>query len=201
MKRTIIYVFGPKRLSAKYYENKEIRREEGGWLKIGQTSEENDAVDKKESAMRRIKTEVRTGIPEVSQLFDVFEYPYREGNNDDVIRTLLAEDIYTLENSKSNNRELGLDKYDIKAGREFVYGATRSQVKNALAKYQVSDKWDATIISQWLENKLKSLRPWLQWKPSDEEMEALDRAQAELCSTEYNKPICDLIDALNKLKE
>lgn len=38
MKRTIIYVFGPKRLSAKYYENKEIRQEEGGWLKIGQTS-------------------------------------------------------------------------------------------------------------------------------------------------------------------
>ena len=136
MKRTIIYVFGPKRLSAKYYENKEIRREEGGWLKIGQTSEENDAVDKRESAMRRIKVEVRTGIPEVSQLFDVFEYPYREGNNDDVIRTLLAEDIYTLENSKSNNRELGLDKYDIKAGREFVYGATRCQVKNAFAKYE-----------------------------------------------------------------
>ena len=64
MKRTIIYIFGPKRLSAKYYENKEIRREEGGWLKIGQTSEENDAVDKRESALRRIKTEVRTGIPE-----------------------------------------------------------------------------------------------------------------------------------------
>jgi hypothetical protein len=136
MKRTIIYIFGPKRLSAKYYENKEIRREEGGWLKIGQTSEDNDAVDKGESAMRRIKTEVRTGIPEVCQLFDVFEFPYREGNNDDVIRTLLAEDIYTLESSKSNNREAGLDKYDIKAGREFIYGATRSQVRNALAKYE-----------------------------------------------------------------
>jgi hypothetical protein len=30
--------------------------------------------------------------------------------------------------------------------------------KNALAKYQVSDKWDASIISQWLENRLKPLR-------------------------------------------
>ena len=39
-----------------------------------------------------------------------------------------------------------------------------------------------------------------QWKPSDEQMKVLDRAQAELCSTEYNKPICDLIDILNKLR-
>ena len=31
--------------------------------------------------------------------------------------------------------------------------------KNALSKYQVSDKWDAGIISRWLENKLKPLRP------------------------------------------
>ena len=46
--------------------------------------------------------------------------------------------------------------------------------KNALAKYQVSDKWDATIISQWLENKLKSLRPQSQWKPSDEQMKILN---------------------------
>lgn len=27
--------------------------------------------------------------------------------------------------------------------------------KNALAKYQTTDKWDASIISQWLENRLK----------------------------------------------
>lgn len=46
----------------------------------------------------------------------------------------------------------------------------------------------------------KSLKERCTWKPSDEQMEALDRAQAELCSTEYNKPICDLIDALKKLK-
>ena len=30
--------------------------------------------------------------------------------------------------------------------------------KNALSKYQVSDKWDAGIISRWLENKLKSTK-------------------------------------------
>ena len=30
--------------------------------------------------------------------------------------------------------------------------------KNALAKYQTTNKWDASIISSWLEDKLKSLR-------------------------------------------
>lgn len=30
--------------------------------------------------------------------------------------------------------------------------------KNALSKYQVTEKWDAGIISRWLETKLKSLR-------------------------------------------
>jgi len=36
--------------------------------------------------------------------------------------------------------------------------------KNALRKYQVTDKWDSNIISQWLDNKIKSLRPQKQWK-------------------------------------
>ena len=44
--------------------------------------------------------------------------------------------------------------------------------KNALAKYQVSDKWDATIISRWLENKLKASQN--RWKPSDEQVKALE---------------------------
>lgn len=46
MKRTIIYVFGPKRLSPLYFSNTELSQQEGGWLKIGQTSEENDNIDK-----------------------------------------------------------------------------------------------------------------------------------------------------------
>ena len=45
--------------------------------------------------------------------------------------------------------------------------------KNALAKYQVSDKWDANIIFHWLENKLKFLRPQTTWKPSEEQMNTL----------------------------
>lgn len=45
MKRTIIYVFGPKRLTPQYSSNTELKLQEGGWLKIGQTSEENDNID------------------------------------------------------------------------------------------------------------------------------------------------------------
>ena len=40
--------------------------------------------------------------------------------------------------------------------------------KNALAKYQASDKWDAKIISRWLDNKLKSIRPQ-NWTKEDKE--------------------------------
>ena len=46
--------------------------------------------------------------------------------------------------------------------------------KNALYRYQSSDQWDAGIIIRWLENKLKSLIPQSYWKPSEEQMEALE---------------------------
>ena len=134
MKRTIIYVFGPKRLSPQYSSNTELKLQEGGWLKIGQTSEENDNIDKWESAMVRINQEVRTGIPEVCQLFEVFEYPEQTGKTDDTVRSLLTDDIYNLECSKVHNQNI--DKYEIRAGREFVYGVTRSQVVNAIAKFE-----------------------------------------------------------------
>ena len=134
MKRTIIYVFGPKRLSPQYFSNTELSQQEGGWLKIGQTSEENDNIDKWKSAMVRINQEVRTGIPEVCQLFEVFEYPDQMGNTDDNIRSLLTDDIYNLECSKVHNQNI--EKYEIRAGREFVYGVTRSQVLNAIAKFE-----------------------------------------------------------------
>lgn len=134
MKRTIIYVFGPKRLSARYFSNTELNQEDGGWLKIGQTSETEDNRDKWECAMGRINQETRTGIPEVCQLFDVFEFPDMSGNVDDRIRDLLTNDIYNLECSKIHNQNI--DKYEIKAGREFVYGVTRNQVLNTIAKFE-----------------------------------------------------------------
>ena len=40
--------------------------------------------------------------------------------------------------------------------------------KNALRKYQITNKWDSDIISRWLDNKLKSLRP--QINVTDEEL-------------------------------
>lgn len=134
MKRTIIYVFGPKRLSARYFSNTELNQEDGGWLKIGQTSETDDNRDKWECAMGRIYQETRTGIPEVCQLFDVFEFPDMSGNVDDRIRDLLTNDVYNLECSKIHNQNI--DKYEIKAGREFVYGVTRNQVLNTIAKFE-----------------------------------------------------------------
>ena len=134
MKRTIIYVFGPKRLSARYFSNTELNQEDGGCLKIGQTSETDDNRDKWECAMGRINQETRTGIPEVCQLFDVFEFPDMSGNVDDRIRDLLTNDVYNLECSKIHNQNI--DKYEIKAGREFVYGVTRNQVLNTIAKFE-----------------------------------------------------------------
>jgi hypothetical protein len=46
--------------------------------------------------------------------------------------------------------------------------------KNALSKYERSDKWDANIISVWLENRLKSLRPRPNWKPSEDEVRLIN---------------------------
>lgn len=40
--------------------------------------------------------------------------------------------------------------------------------KNALRKYQVSDKWDAEIISKWLEDKLKQGEQKPKWSEEDE---------------------------------
>ena len=134
MKRTIIYVFGPKRLASLYFANKELELKNGGWLKIGLTSSSDDGMDKRDLAIKRINPESRTGIPEVCQLFDVFEYPEQQGKTDDKIRNILTDDIYNLECSRIHNKEI--EKHEIKAGSEFVYGVTRNQVFNAVAKFE-----------------------------------------------------------------
>ena len=134
MKRTIIYVFGPRRLFKKYVSNQEISLEEGGWLKIGKANTDDINIDKWDVAKNRINQEVHTGIPEICQIYDVFEYPAKNANIDDIIRKILAEDVYQLETSKLHNR--ALENYEIKAGREFVYGVKRSQLLNAIAKYE-----------------------------------------------------------------
>lgn len=136
MDRKIIYVFGPLRLYEKYMNNQPLDRNEGGWLKIGETSAGAISSDenKWDIAYKRVSVEPRTGIPEVSRLYDVFEFPYKNCKVDYLIRSILAEDIYTFETSKQHNR--GINGYEIKAGTEFVYGANRSQVINAIIKYE-----------------------------------------------------------------
>ena len=108
MKRTIIYVFGPKRLAHQYRESINIQNSQDScdvtnWLKIGMTTSEDDNLDKWEVALNRIKQESRTGISEICVILDVFEYPYIEGKPDDDIRLLMTDDVYSLANSKSNN--------------------------------------------------------------------------------------------------
>jgi hypothetical protein len=136
MKRTIIYVFGPKRLTSQYFSNIPLKQEDGGWLKIGQTDKDDEGKDKWDCAMSRINQEVHTGIPVTCQLFEAFEYPCMSGKTDDKIRHLLTHDLYELECSKAHNKEINKAKYEIKAGDEFVYGVTRKQILNAVAKFE-----------------------------------------------------------------
>ena len=140
MKRTIIYVFGPKRLAHQYNEGNNTSKLQDvcdvtNWLKIGLTTTEDDTLDKWDAAEKRISQESRTGLNEPCVILDVFEYPYIEGKPDDVVRRLMTDDVYNFANSRANNG-LIVNKYEIKAGQEFVYGASRSHVLAAIAKFE-----------------------------------------------------------------
>lgn len=66
--------------------------------------------------------------------------------------------------------------------------------KNALAKYQTTDKWDACIISHWLENKLKS--PKTTWKPSKEQIMALRWVLNHIPYDSHKEEISGLLDQI-----
>ncbi len=66
--------------------------------------------------------------------------------------------------------------------------------KNALEK--TTDKWDTKIISRWLEDKLKSLRPQTTWKPSEHELEVL-----KLAAEKDGTCLMGLYKHLKKLRE
>lgn len=122
---TIVYVFGPEQCEEKYFKDEVLSREAGEWVKIGETSyrgnlDEVTEDSMKDSAMIRIKNESRTGLPVTSKIYDVFIFPYKV-KTDDLIRRRLSREMYNLENSMQNNRQLGEDKYTIPAGQEFVY--------------------------------------------------------------------------------
>jgi len=132
--KTVIYVFGPKRLSEDYKAGKVLTIENGGWLKIGLTTC-NMADDAADAAMKRIQGEVRTGIAETCRLFEVFEYPLMPGKPDDEIRGILTSGMYNLDNSKDNNKKIE-DIYEIKAGNEYVYGISKNNLRYAIIAFE-----------------------------------------------------------------
>ena len=77
---TIVYVFGPEQCGKKYLDNDVLTREAMEWIKIGQT-DFNGNIDEatpemlKEQSMKRIKQEVKTGIPVSCMIYDVFIFP------------------------------------------------------------------------------------------------------------------------------
>lgn len=76
--------------------------------------------------------------------------------------------------------------------------------KNALRKYQVTDKWDSNIISQWLDNKLKSLKDRVQPKQEWSEEDSYMLGQAIKCVNNSGKldvSTEEIEDWLKSLKE
>lgn len=135
---TIVYIFGPTQCEEKYFNDEIISLEANEWIKIGETSSNEDLdclvadYDRvKDIAMARIKSESRTGIPFLSKIFDVFIFPFLS-KTDDKIRNRLCYDLYEIDNSKKKNKEHREDKYVINAGNEFVYNVQRSKIKYAV---------------------------------------------------------------------
>lgn len=155
MRKTVIYVFGPRRLANCYVQDDPMDLSVGGWLKIGETHSSNIELDNREVALKRINEIVHTGIPEPCQLLDVFEYPYLYDRMDSKIRNLLT-DTHNLESSKQYNTSLKSENFEIKAGDEFVYGVNRKQVLNALARFE-RDLIVGYYTSQHCEDIIKSI--------------------------------------------
>lgn len=74
-------------------------------------------------------------------------------------------------------------------------------VKKAYEEYEI-DTEDETLYGKWLklDNWLKSLKPRPQWKPSEEQIEALDYAKAYLVNDELRHQADLLYNDLKKLK-
>lgn len=141
-KITIIYVFGPKKCYEDY-QNNICLDTDGTWVKIGQTNmtcslsdfEDISCLKKNiyNKSLCRIKQEVRTGISVTTKLYDAYIFPHESRKTDGEIRDILCKDLYSLENSKANNKNL--DEDDIPAGEEFVYGVCKKNIQNAINNY------------------------------------------------------------------
>lgn len=135
---TIVYVFGPTRCKDSYSDNKILDRTKGEYVKIGKADFVGDLKEcteelVKKTAVDRCSQESKTGIPDWCDIYDTFIFPQKEGQDvDNIIRNLLCNDVYSLDNSKAESREM---KGDIKPGKEFVYGVSRNHIKHAVESY------------------------------------------------------------------
>lgn len=153
----IVYVFGPEQCENKYYDDELLTRELGEWVKIGETGYKGDINEitpevMKKAALQRILQESRTGIPVTSKIYDLFIFPYRP-KTDDQIRNRLCDDLFDIENSKQINKNIGSDDDKIPAGREFVYGVCRSNIKYAVQSFDhdlIVSTDDPQLISTYI---------------------------------------------------
>ena len=140
-------------------------------------------------------------------------FPELKEDRDERIRKNLIELFHDTVSNDEILRDYGLDKTETlawleKQGEQKIAEWSEDDeqyllvCKNALAEYQVSNKWDARIISHWLENKLEVSRN--RWRPSDEHIDRLIWVINRLPNTKRAKEtkavIEDLIEQLKKLR-
>lgn len=137
-KYTIVYVYGPSRCKLDYLSNLVLNRHNGEFVKIGKTDYNGDLCDcteesLKKAAVDRCAQESKTGISDWCDIYDTFIFPQISGQNvDDIIRNILCNDVYSLDNSKAESK---IEKGDIKPGKEFVYGVSRNHIIHAVESY------------------------------------------------------------------
>ena len=135
---TIVYVFGPTRCKDAYLNDEILDRAKGEYVKIGKADFDGNLTDcseesVKKTAVNRCSQESKTGIPDWCDIYDTFIFPQKTGQDiDNIIRNLLCNDVYSLDNSKDESQK---NKGDIKPGKEFVYGVSRNHIKHAVESY------------------------------------------------------------------
>lgn len=135
---TVVYVFGPTRCKEAYLDNEILDRAKGEYVKIGKADFDGDLTKcteetVKQTAIDRCSQESKTGIPDWCDIYDTFIFPQTNGQDiDNIIRNLLCNDVYSLDNSKDESLKM---KGDIKPGKEFVYGVSRNHIKHAVESY------------------------------------------------------------------
>jgi hypothetical protein len=205
---TIVYVFGPTRCKDAYLDNKILDRAKGEYVKIGKADFDGNLEDcteesVKNTAIQRCSQESKTGIPDWCDIYDTFIFPQKEGQDvDNIIRNLLCNDVYSLDNSRDESREM---KGDIKPGKEFVYGVSRNHIKHAVESYCFQ------LIVNAEHNKLSDIQTICKYNANisdaeddeieDEKKDIKTRKNRDINTILSNGDIVYLINARNKGKE